>query len=200
MNVFPDVYFRPVQQRMNTNVGPWIKIGFKLVPQLRWLILKVPLEVFVARREVPLLGTGSFLVTPNPNDYRLVILFFDDGLQSIFLQQAATLDPRDLAVGESFTPLQDRAILANDQIQSPFLSQAIPESDHFRNFVTGVDMHTGNGHMTKESFSQKPKHHARIFADAPKHRQSLKLAIGLPQYVNALVLERIEMSVPGFHG
>src|SRR5271166_1481825 len=80
VDVLPHVYFSPVQQRMNADVRPRIKVGLKLVPQFRRLILKIPLEVFVAWREISFFCPGSFFVTPNANNDSLIVFFFNNRL------------------------------------------------------------------------------------------------------------------------
>ena len=80
-----------------------IKIGFELVPQFRRLILEIPFEVFVAWREIPLFGPGSFFVPPDTDDHRLVILFLDDRLESILFKQTAAFDARNPAIREGLT-------------------------------------------------------------------------------------------------
>src|SRR5260370_40292460 len=77
VDVLPHVYFSPVQQRMNADVRPRIKVGLKLVPQFRRLILEVPLEVFVTGREISLFCPGAFFVSPDANNDSLIVFFFN---------------------------------------------------------------------------------------------------------------------------
>src|ERR1039458_8956178 len=42
LDVLPDVQLRPMQQRMNPDVGPGLEVRLELVPQFRRLILDVP--------------------------------------------------------------------------------------------------------------------------------------------------------------
>src|SRR5579872_1446832 len=51
VDVFPNVQLRPMQQRVNADVGALFKISFELVPKLGRLIFDVPLHVFIARAE-----------------------------------------------------------------------------------------------------------------------------------------------------
>ena len=104
VDVLPNVYFRPVQQRMNADVRSRIKVGLELVPQLRRLILKVPLEVFVAWREISLFCPGSFFVPPDADNDSLIVFFFNDRLESILFQKTATFDTRNLPIREMFRP------------------------------------------------------------------------------------------------
>jgi hypothetical protein len=38
-----------MQQRMNTQVRARIEVGFELVPELRRLVLEIPLEILITR-------------------------------------------------------------------------------------------------------------------------------------------------------
>jgi hypothetical protein len=129
----------------------------------------------------------------------LIIFFLNYGLESIFLQQTAAFDAGNPAIWESLASVERRAILPNDQFDPPLFREAISKGDHLGNLVTRVNVHTRNRYVTEESLSQQPKHHTGVFTDAPEHRQPLKLSVGLSQNVNTLILERIEMSVPGLH-
>src|ERR1700730_6801857 len=165
---------------MDADMCSRIKVGFELVPQLRRLILEIPLEVFVSRRKIPLLRSRPLLVSPDTNDHGLIVFFLDNGLEGVLLQQTAAFDARNPAVRESLTSVKRRAILPNDEFDPPLFREAISKGDHLRNLITRVDVHTWNRHMTEKSLSQQPKHHTGVFADAPEHRQPLKFTVGLP--------------------
>src|SRR6202043_2870449 len=104
-----------------------------------WLILEIPLEIFVSRRKVPLFCPRSLLISPNPDDHRLVIFFLNNGLESVLFQQTATFDAGNPAIGESLAAVQRRAILPNNQVDPPLLRETISKCDHLRDLITGVD-------------------------------------------------------------
>src|SRR5256885_13132179 len=67
-DVLPDVELGPVEQRMHADVGPRREVGLVLIPELGRLLLDLPNVRLVARREVALLRTASFLVRPRADD------------------------------------------------------------------------------------------------------------------------------------
>jgi hypothetical protein len=87
---------------MNTDVCPRLVVGLKLVPQFRRLFLKVPVEVFVSGREISLFCPSPFFVASDADDNGLVIFFFDDRLESIPIEEAATFDARNPPIRECF--------------------------------------------------------------------------------------------------
>src|SRR4026208_600665 len=50
--IFPYVDFRPIQQRMDSDVRPRRKGRLELIPEFRRLIAEIPIAMFVPRREV----------------------------------------------------------------------------------------------------------------------------------------------------
>src|ERR1039458_3345885 len=97
LDVLPDVQLRPVQQRMNPDVGPGLEVRLELIPQLRRLILHVPLHVLVARAEVTFLGPRRLLVAAGADDDAREVVLLEHRLERVLLQRAAALDPRRLA-------------------------------------------------------------------------------------------------------
>src|SRR5690349_8800701 len=49
LDVFPDIDLRPVQERMDPNVGARRKSGLELIPQLGRLVAEIPIAVLVSR-------------------------------------------------------------------------------------------------------------------------------------------------------
>src|SRR6516225_3635483 len=111
---------------MNADVRSRIKVGLKLVPQFWRLILKVPLEVFVAWREISLFCPGSFFVASDADYHRLIVFFFNNRLQSILLEKTATFNTRNPPIGERFAPLQRFPILPDNEVNTPLLHKPIP--------------------------------------------------------------------------
>ena len=59
LDVFPNVDFRPVQQRMDSDVRSRRKCRLELIPEFRRLITEIPIAMLVTGREIALLGPGS---------------------------------------------------------------------------------------------------------------------------------------------
>ena len=80
-------------------------------------------------------------------------------------------------------------VLAHDELELPFLHQPVAILDHRRNLVGRVHVHERERDVAEERFARQPQQHGRILADAPEHREVLKLVERLAQDVNALVFE-----------
>src|SRR4029434_7915428 len=61
-DILPDVQFRPVAQREDTHVFAGVKSGIVEVPDLRALILRVPLTESIAKAEEALLRARLLLI------------------------------------------------------------------------------------------------------------------------------------------
>src|SRR5882672_12418123 len=68
VDVLPDVQLGPVTDRKHPHVLALRDAGVVEAPQLRALVLRVPLTEFVAEREYPLLGARFLLVATRPPD------------------------------------------------------------------------------------------------------------------------------------
>src|SRR6202050_2098754 len=141
---------------MNPNMSARIKICFKLVPQFRRLVLKIPLEIAIARRKISLFSSRPLLIPAYPDNYRLIILLFDDLLKRILFQNPTALDPRKRAIGESLAGSQRRFVLADHEINVPLSDFLIPKLDHFRDLIARIDVDTRHRHVTKKRFASEP--------------------------------------------
>ncbi len=90
------------------------------------------------------------------------------------------------------TALQRRAGF-DLQIELPFLAVAIAKRVHLRKFLAGIDMQGRERHAAEEGLARQPDHHVGILAERPQQRQLLQPREGLPEDVDALGLERVEM-------
>src|ERR1017187_3355886 len=126
LDVLPDVQLGPVQQRMNPDVGPGLEVRLELIPQLRRLVLHVPLHVLVARAEVTFLGPRRLLVAADADDEAREVVLLEDCLQRALLQRAATLDPRRFAAGVSVARPERLLIAAHDKLEFPLPAQLVP--------------------------------------------------------------------------
>ena len=88
--------------------------------------------------------------------------------------------------------LERRFVLADDQLEVPFLHQAIAVFDHARDLVGGIHMDQREGDVPEERLARQPEQDRGILADAPQHRQTFKLVIRLAQDVDALILQFVQ--------
>ena len=116
MDVEPDVEFRPVRKRKNTNAFTRINARVKNVPQLRALILRVPLSVPVTKRVDTLFGPRFFLVAARAAK-RCIKPSLRQRIKqcSGFQEATALLRAQRKRVGAS---IQGFPILVNDQLGS----------------------------------------------------------------------------------
>src|SRR5680860_44915 len=103
-DVLPHVELGPVRDREHADVLTAVVAAVVEVPQLRSLVLRVPLPEVVTEREHPLLGTSLVLVTASPAEDGIEAVLLDpveqrDGLEAIpgglgagFLHDATGVD------------------------------------------------------------------------------------------------------------
>jgi hypothetical protein len=84
-------------------------------------------------------------------------------------------------------------VLADDHREPVLHGQAIAVGDHLGQLVAGVDVDQGEGNVAKERLAGQPQQDGRVLADGPQHAQALKGAKRLPQDVDALLLQLIEV-------
>src|SRR6267142_385773 len=104
-------------------MSAFCKIRFELVPQLRRLVLDVPLHVLVARAEIAFLGPRRLLIAAHSDDDTGEVVLVEDLLKAVLLKRAAAFDPRGFAVWISDAALEHHFVFADDQFQFPFLYQ-----------------------------------------------------------------------------
>src|SRR5579859_1143583 len=106
---------------MDANMGAFGEIVLELIPQLGRLVFDVPLHVLVAWAEVALLGASGFLVAPHANNHAGKMMLFQNLLEGVFLERAATFDASGFAVGESDAALEHFLVFADEQLEFPLL-------------------------------------------------------------------------------
>src|SRR5215472_2241045 len=92
LDVLPDIHFGPVQQWMDSDMGPRWEVRLELIPQLRRLIAKIPVPVLVARREIALLGPRPFLIGSDAENNSRVTLLLDELFEPIGLDIRSSLE------------------------------------------------------------------------------------------------------------
>ena len=194
-------------------MGAGGKIGFELVPELRRLIVHVPVVVFVPGREVTFFGAGAFLIGPGAHDHASVggavsVYFVIPGLQiqpvtgpltaqgvlqGFGFQVFAALQAADVAIGPGLLVFQGLAVFAVDHIQPVLLGQTVAVFDHFGYLVVGVHMDQWERHVAEKGFARQPQQDRGVFADGPEHTQFVERGIRFPQDVNAFGLQLVEI-------
>src|SRR4030095_4361022 len=87
-----------------------------------------------------------------------------------------------------------RRAVAHDEVEVPFLREAVAELVHLRKLLAGVDMHDRERDVAEERLARQPQHDVGILAQRPQHGDRLQAAEGLAQDVDALVFERVEVA------
>jgi hypothetical protein len=188
LGVGPDVGFGPMQDRMNAQMRAGRRRSVELVPELRGLIAHVPAAFESARREHALLGAGRFLIAANAGDQAVKAIFGQRPLQPFGLARGGARGRRQGRIDRV-----DRRAGFDLEIKIPFLAVAIAERVHLRKFLAGVDMQCRKRHAAEEGLARQPDHHVGIFSQRPQQRELLQPRKRLPQNVDALRLELVEM-------
>src|ERR1035437_2794556 len=192
LDILPDIQLRPVQQGVNADMCPWLKVRLELVPQLRRLVLEVPFHILVARAEIAFLGPRWFLVAADADNHAGEVVLQQHGLERVLLQRAAALDAGRLAVGKGAAAPERLIVPAYDELELPFPAELVAVLDHARDLETRIDVHQRKGHVPEKGLAGQPQQHRRVLANAPQHRQALKLVERLPQDIDALALEFVQ--------
>ena len=176
LDVLPDVELGPVEQRVHAHVRAGLEVGLEVAPELRRLVVDVPVVLHVARREVALLGARALFVRAHADDHarvRRVVLVFHEMPERVVhaqarpltregvlerhrLEVAAALDAVAVAVGKGRLLVERLAVLADDEVQVPLERQAIAVLDHLRHLVGGVDVHQRDRHVAEERLARQP--------------------------------------------
>ena len=188
LGVGPDVGLGPMQDRMDAQMRARRRRGVELVPEFRRLIAHVPSAFGAARREHALLGAGGFLVAANAGDQAVEAVFGERQLQPFGLARGGARGRRQGRIDGV-----DRRAGLDLEIELPFLAVAIAERVHLGKFLAGVDMQGRERHAAEEGLARQPDHHVGILAERPQQRELLQPREGLPENVDALRLELVEV-------
>src|SRR5256885_7646149 len=136
-DVFPNIDFRPIQQRMDPDMSSRGKSRLELIPELRRLIAEIPIAMFVTRREVAFLGPRPFLICAHTENDARIALLLNQLLESIGFQSRTAVD----AAQRMIHPGRERfLVLPHDQFKAPLAGHSISIFDHGRAFVTRGDV------------------------------------------------------------
>ena len=163
-----------------------------MVPELGRLVLVVPLELGVARREVALLGPRRVLVAADAGDQGVEAvggrerLLQGDGLQLVGDRDRV----RRLVADPALARLEVRP---DDQLEAVVLLRPDPEVQHLGELVGRVDVDDGEGHVAAERLLGQPEEDVGVLAHRPEHRRLLEAVEGLAHQVDALRFEFVQV-------
>jgi hypothetical protein len=154
-------------------------------PQLRALVLGIPLAEAVAVGEEALLGARLFLVPARAAD-GCIRLEFGQGVEQRHRLQAVAAGGRAFFLHH---PSLVDGILdeAHDQLSADLLDQPISKIERFREVVAGVDVHQREGDASRVEGATRQVHQQdRIFAAGKEQHRALALRRHFAQHEDRL--------------
>src|SRR6185436_871222 len=129
---------------MDSDMRAWRKRRLELIPEFRRLIPEIPIAMFVARREVALLGSRPFFVCAHTQNDACIAFLLDQLFEAIRFQGRAAIDASQRMVHSS---CERFLVLPDDQLETPLTSDSIAIFDHGWNFVARIDVQEWKGDM-----------------------------------------------------
>src|SRR5918994_1220177 len=190
-DVLPDVELGPVGEREHAHVLAAADAPVVEVPQLRALLARVPLAEVVAEGEHALLGAGALLVAAGAAERGVEAVLGDRVEQRRRLQPVARGAWAGLL---GHAALVDRLLHAgHDRLRQA----AVAELDRLREVVARVDVHDRERQRRRrERLLGQRQQHDRVLAAAEEHDGLLELGGDLPDDVDGLRLELLEVGAP----
>ena len=190
--VHPDVHLGKIGQRKNAEVLTRVVTTVEEVPQLRTLVLRVPLAEIVAVGKKALLGAGLLFVAPATAEARGEFVLLDRVEQSHRLQRIARSVGAFLLLDPT---LVDRILdMADDQPRPEFFGERVPVSDGLGKIMAGIDMEERKRNFRRpEGLGGEVGHNNGILAAGKKQGRILKLRGRLAQDKNRFGLKLAEM-------
>ena len=186
----------------------WPVPGVEQRPQLGPLLFGQPLAKAVAVAEDAFFGAGFFLVAPCAADQAVEAVLFDGFKQRHGLVEVARLQRMRQAHRAAFHAVLQ---VADHQALAHLGDTLIPEGDHFREVVSGIDMQQREGQFALEviaapsridsgfeGFFCQPQHHARILAARKQQRWPFKRSCDFPQDEDRLFFQPVEVALVQF--
>ena len=168
------------------------------VPQLRTLVLRVPLAERVAEAEDPLLGARLLFVAARAADAGVEAELGDRVEQRDRLMRVAALVRRL----QHDAALRDRVLdRAHDQPLAKLRRPCITKREHLGEVVAGVDMQQRKRKRARtERLFGEPQQHQRVLAAGEQQRRIRALPGDFAQDVDRFRLEPLEMVRIGARG
>ena len=191
-DVLPDVELGPVRDREDPDVLAGMVAAVVQAPQLGPLVLRVPLAELVAEGEDPLLGPGLLLVAAGPAEDGVELVLGDGVEQGPGLQAV----PRGVDPGILDHPAGVDRLLhrGHHQPGAQLGDPPVAELEHLGEVVAGVHVHHREGDAGRpERLLGQPQHDDRVLAAGEQQDRPLELGRHLPDDVDRLGLEAVQM-------
>ena len=192
-DVLPDVKLRPVRQGEHADALALVDARIVDVPQLRTLVLRIPLVELVAEGEDALLGTALLFIAAGTAESGIEAVFVEGLEQGLRLHEVGVYFR---AVGEGSHAGFERLLVAlHNELPPVFVGVPVAEGKHLLEFPFRVDVHQGEGWPAGcKGFLCQPHHHAGILADAVKHHGIFKLRRHFADDVYGLCFELLQVA------
>ena len=192
LDVLPDVELGPVRDGEHADVLALAVLAVVEAPQLRPLVLGVPLTELVAEGVDALLGPRLLLVAAAAAEHG-VELVLDDGVEQRRGLQAVAAGARTLLLDHAAVV---DALLhgGHDELHAELGDAAVAELDDLGEVVAGVDVHHRERDAAgPEGLLREAEHDDRVLAAGEQQDRTLELGRHLPHDEDGLVLELVEM-------
>ena len=194
-DVAPHVQLGPVRQREHAHAFPLVDPPVVQVPQLRPLVLRIPLPQRVAERIDPFLGPRLLFFAPRSAQRRVEPALLQRIQQRPRLQRRATLlRPQPERVRVLFECLR---VFVHDQLETQLGARPVAELDHLPELVRRVHVQQRPRRLGRiKRLQRQPQHHRRVLADRVQHHRPREFGRDFSQDVNAFRFERLQISEP----
>ena len=171
-DVVPDVELGPVREREDADALARVDAPVVEAPQLRALVLRVPLAELVAEGEDALLGARLLLVAPGAAEERGEPVLLDRVEQDGGLDPVAGCRPAPRARGPRRSPPGREATIS----WTPSSADApVAELEHLGEVVPGVDVHDRERDPRRaERLLGEPQHHDRVLAAGEQQHRAAR--------------------------
>jgi hypothetical protein len=192
-DVLPDVELGPVRKRKHAEVFAGAFPAVVQIPELRALILRVPLTEVVAMGEDALLRSGFLFVPPGAADGGVKAELLDGVQQGRRLERVAA---RRGACLFTHASLIDRILNeTNEQRALRLLCEPISEAQCFRKVVAGVDVQKRERHTCgREGLARQPGDDNRVFPSGKQQRGPLELRGDFAKHVDGFAFKQRQMA------
>jgi acetylornithine deacetylase/succinyl-diaminopimelate desuccinylase-like protein len=195
LDVLPDIQFCPVADGKDTHVFTRSFQPVVKVPQLRALVLGIPLAEPVAKTEKALFGPRLFLVATGAPQCTVKFEFSQcvqkcDGLRGIATRVRSCFLCNLSLVNRILYP-------PHNKIRINLLHPVIAVGDRLIKIMSRIDVHQREWYASRvECLHRQKAHHDRILAAGKKHDRSFKLRRYLAQHIDGLGFQDVKGITP----
>ena len=191
LDVFPNIHLGPVGEGEDAHVLAGIESAVVEVPDLRPLVLGIPLAEAVAEAEEAFLGTGLLLIAAGSADAAIEAELLDGSQKDGDLELVAADLSGSLDGGSFLKGLVDRA---DNELGMEFLGATIAELDELGKLVTGRHVEERHRNVRgAEGLLGKTEQTDRVLAAGEEDGGTLKLRGDLAHDVDRLRLKVIQV-------